>query len=129
VRTHLSLPIAALLALCACSNASSSQASASASPAPLVSCETRQLQIDGADVELDANIDATLGAVVVIDSPDDAIRDRALADVRKEYGPVKPDARTTTRPWRLGLTRQTDMCGRPVGTDEPSDSPSPSSSP
>jgi hypothetical protein len=125
VRTHLSLSIAALLAVCACSNGSSSQAGATASPAPLASCEIRQIQVDGASIELDANVDASLGAAIVLDSPDDSIRDRALADVKKVYGPAKPDARTTTRPWRLGLTRETDMCGRPIGSDAPSPSPSP----
>lgn len=124
MRTHLTLPIVALLALCACSNGNgSARTDATASPAPLVSCETRQLQLDGADIELDANVDASLGAVVVTDSENDASRDKALAEVKKIYGDAKPDPRTTTRPWRLGLTRETDMCGRPIATESPSPTP------
>ncbi len=111
------------MTLAACSGGSSSQAEASATPEPLVSCETRQIQVEGADVEVDANVDATVGAEVVTDAPNDASRERALADVRKDYGAPKPDTRTTTRPWRLGLTRKTDMCGRPIATDSPSPSP------
>ncbi len=123
MRPHLSLPIALVFALAACSSGSSSQADASASPEPFVSCETRQLQIEGADVEVDANVDATLGAVIVTDAPNDGSRERALAEVRKEYGSPKPDTRTTTRPWHLGLIRKTDMCGRPIVTDSPPPSP------
>ncbi len=123
MRPHLTLSIALVLALVACSGSRSSQAEASASPEPLVSCETRQVQVDGADVEVDANVDASLGAVIVADAPDDAARERALAEVRKEYGTPKPDTRTTTRPWHLGLIRKTDMCGRPIVADSPSPSP------
>jgi hypothetical protein len=126
VRKNLTLSVVAVLALGACSSgSSSSQADATATPAPLVSCETRQIQIDGADIELDANVDATLGKIVVIDIPPTGGYERIFADLKKAYGDPKPDPRTTTRPWRLGLTRETDMCGRPLSTGSPSPSPSP----
>jgi hypothetical protein len=125
VRKNLTLSVIASLALAACSNGGSSQSAATASPEPLVSCETRQVQIDGADIELDANVDATLGKIVVVDIPPNGGYERIFADLKKAYGDPKPDPRTTTRPWRLGLTRETDMCGRPISTGSPSPSPTP----
>ena len=124
MRKNLTLSIIALLALGACSSGGrSSQADTTATPEPLVSCETRQIQIDGADIELDANVDATLGKIVVIDIPPTGGYEHIFADLKKAYGDPKPDPRTTTRPWRLGLTRETDMCGRPVATSSPPPSP------
>lgn len=85
-----------------------------------MSCETRDLTVDDVDIELDANIDATLGSVIVLTpSPDPADRDAALAEIKKQYGDAKQDPRVTTRPWRLGLIRKTDMCGRPIETPPP----------
>jgi hypothetical protein len=126
VRKNLTLSIVVVLALGACSSGSSaSRSDATAAPEPLVSCETRQVQIDGADIELDANVDATLGKIVVIDIPPTGGYEHIFADLKKAYGDPKPDVRTTTRPWRLGLTRETDMCGRPIATATPSPSPTP----
>jgi len=104
------------LALGACgSGSTSSQTSSAATPEPLISCESRTLTLDGIDLELDANVDGTLAEIAVTtQSPPETDREKAVADAKKLFGDPHPDPRTTTRPWRLGLIRKTDMCGRPL---------------
>jgi hypothetical protein len=118
-----------LLALGACSHASTSEATASPSPAgtplPLRSCEERRLTLDGAELFIQANADQTPAQILILSAPDDESRAKAYQDARKLFGDPKPDPRTQTRQYKLGLTQVTDMCGRPV---MPSPSPSPVSS-
>lgn len=115
----------ALLALCACNTSHSNKASASpspsGSPSPLTSCEERRLALDGAEVFVQANVDATPAQILILSAPDDEARARAYQQARKIFGDPHPDTRTQTRQYKLGLTQVTDMCGRPV---MPSPSPS-----
>lgn len=114
----------ALLALCACSHGTSSEASPSptGTPLPLRSCEERRLTIDGTDLFVQANADATPAQILILSAPDDEARAKAYQEARKLFGDPHPDPRTQTRQYKLGLTQVTDMCGRPV---MPSPSPSP----
>lgn len=119
MRTYALFSVAALSLLAACTgsradDAASASPSPLASPAPLRACETRELTIDGADVVVQANVDRTLGAIVVAHADDDAARTHALADAAKLFGEPHPDTRTTERPSKWGLVAVTDMCGRTV---------------
>lgn len=124
MRKNALVPVA-LLALCACSHASSSESaspSPSGTPLPLRSCEERRLSLDGADVFVQANADATPAQILILSAPDDEIRAKAYQAARKLFGDPHPDTRTQERQYKLGLTQMTDLCGRPV---MPSPSPSP----
>lgn len=119
MRTYALFSVAALSLLAACTgsradDAASASPSPLASPAPLRACETRELTIDGADVVVQANVDRTLGAIVVAHADDDTIRTHALADAAKLFGEPHPDTRTTQRQSKWGLIQITDPCGRPV---------------
>jgi hypothetical protein len=129
VRANALVPVTLLL-LSACTGSRASDASASpspqASPAALHSCEERELTLDGADVVVEANLDATLASIVVIHAPSEDARIRAFAQARADFGDPRPDTRTQVRQIKDGLTQLTDMCGRPV---MPSPTPSAPASP
>ncbi len=91
---------------------------------PLRSCEERRLTIDGAELFIQANADATPAQILILSAPDDEARAKAYQEARKIFGDPKPDTRTQTRQYKLGLTQVTDMCGRPV-MSSPLASPSP----
>ncbi len=95
------------------------------SPSPLASCETRELTIDGADIVVHANLDATLGSAVVLRAPSEDARNAAIADVQRLFGSIVPDTRTVTTLNKWGVPLISDPCGRPV-TPAPSTAPSPS---
>ena len=128
MRTHALVSIAAISLLAACSDGRAQDANASpspspsASPAPLRSCETRELQLEGSDVVVQANLDQTVGAVVVLRAPDAQTRERAYDDAIKTFGEPHPDKRTAARPSKWGLITVTDLCGRPTS---PAPNPSP----
>jgi len=106
-----------LLALCACSHATSSDSASprpSGTPLPLRSCEERRLTLDGAELFVQANADATPAQILILSAPDDEARAKAYQEARKFFGDPRPDPRTQTRQYKLGLTQVTDMCGRPV---------------
>jgi hypothetical protein len=92
-------------------------------PGPLQSCGIEEVQIDGADVILTANVDASLDTQTIVSVPDERSRAQAIADLRKIYGDPKPDTRTTYRQWHYGLVQPADMCGRAVNPVTPSPSP------
>ena len=96
------------------------------SPAPLQSCETRELTIDGADIVVHANPDATLGSAVVLRAPSEDARTAAVADVQRLFGTLAPDTRTVTTLNKWGVPVLTDPCGRPMTL---SASPAPLESP
>jgi hypothetical protein len=130
MRTHLALSIVALLAVCACAHAHKGpdpDAAPLMSPGPLKSCGISEVQIDGTDAILTANIDATLDAETIVSAPDDRARTDARRDLRTLYGDPKPDWRMTYRPWKDGLMQQVDMCGRPTNPS-PVPAPSPTAS-
>ena len=89
---------------------------------PLRSCEERRLNIDGAELFIQANVDSTPAQILILSAPDDESRAKAYQEARKLFGDPHADTRTQTRQYKLGLTQVTDMCGRPV---MPSSSPSP----
>jgi hypothetical protein len=93
------------------------------SPSPLLSCGIKEVQIDGTDAILTANVDATLDTETIVSAPDPQTREQARTDLRAIYGDPKPDPRTTYRPWHYGLMQRTDLCGRPINS-----SPTPSAS-
>jgi hypothetical protein len=92
---------------------------------PLTSCEERRLTLDGAEIFIQANVDGTPAQILILSAPDDEARAKAYQEARKLFGDPKPDTRTQTRQYKLGLTQVTDLCGRPV---MPLPSPSPLSS-
>ena len=94
-----------------------------ASPAPLLSCEARELRIDGVDMIVQANVDATLGTIVIVRAPDDAARARAIAEAQSIFGRLEPDNRRMNTPNKWGFPVITDPCGRPL-TPTPETSPS-----
>jgi len=116
LRTHALLSIT-LLALAACANAqraADSSPTPLASPSPLLSCETRELSLDGAEIAVQANVDQTVASITILRAPDDDARAKAFSDARKIFGDPHPDTRTRTRQYKWGLVQLTDMCGRPV---------------
>ncbi len=126
MRTGGFLP-AALIVLASCSGthvASSTSPQPSGSPSPLRPCEVRELTLDGAKLVVQANLDATPAAIVVVNAPSDDVRAKAFQDAVKIFGVPRPDERTQVRQFKWGLTQLTDMCGRPViGSPLPSPSP------
>jgi hypothetical protein len=84
------------------------------------------MNVDGAELFVQANADATPAQILVLSAPDDDARAKAYQDARKLFGDPRPDPRTQQRQYKLGLVQTTDMCGRPV---MPSPSPSPTQSP
>ncbi len=78
--------------------------------------------MDGVDLFVQANADATPAQILILSAPDDEARAKAYQEARKFFGDPHPDTRTQTRQYKLGLTQVTDLCGRPV---MPSPSPSP----
>jgi len=128
VRTYPYLQLILLLATAGCAAHRSADATATPipSPAPLASCETRELTIDGADIVVHANLDATLGSAVVLRAPSEDARNAVLADVQRIFGSIVPDTRTVTTLNKWGVPLVTDPCGRPVTL---SASPAPLESP
>lgn len=68
-----------------------------------------------------ANVDATLGSIVLARAPDAAAGAEAVADAQRIFGDVQPDTRRMNRPNKWGVPTITDPCGRPL-------SPSPAAS-
>lgn len=119
MRPHLVLSLTLLSALYACSGAHASSASnanatATPSPAPLQPCETRELHVDRADLTVEANANATLASVVVVDAPNASAGNDAIKDAERVFGTPSPDPRIIERPWKLGLIQKTDPCGRVI---------------
>ncbi len=129
MRAYALLSIA--LALTACSNTQQNRQTASptpsGSPLPLRTCEARQLTLDGVDLLIVANVDATPGTVTVLHAPDEAAAQKALADEHKLFGQEHRDMRTQSRPWKDGLIQIVDMCGN-LATYNPPTTPAPSPS-
>lgn len=71
------------------------------------------MTLDGANVVLVANVDASLASANV-QANDDAARTKAIDDVRRLFGEAHRDDRTQTRPAKWGLVEITDPCGRPL---------------
>jgi len=116
MRTHALVSIA-LVALTACASShTSTEGSPSPAPAPspLLSCETREFSLDGADLVIQANVDQTVGSITIVRAPDDDTRGKAFVDARKIFGDPHPDTRTETRQYKWGMVQLTDLCGRPV---------------
>lgn len=118
MRPYALLPVALLL-LAACGGGNSNRdenasPSPDASPAPLRSCEERQLNVDGAQVSVQANIDGTPAQIVVLHATNDDVRAKAYQDARKMFGDPHPDTRTQTKQFKWGMVQLSDMCGRPV---------------
>jgi hypothetical protein len=90
----------------------------------LRACEARDVVFDGVDMLVQANVDSTVGRVLVLHSPNDDATQKALDDVKKSFGETKPDNRTRTQPFKAGLVRIVDMCGNPA-TFSPPSTPSP----
>ena len=111
--------IAVIVAAAGCSSARNASSAQDATPAPLAACETRELDVDGADVVVSSNADASLASVRVVEAPDAATREAAVTDVERFFGPVRRDARVIARPNKWGLTTLTDACGRPAGPTTP----------
>lgn len=80
--------------------------------------------LDGVDMMVQANVDSTVGRVLVLHSPDDVATQKALDDIKKAFGETKLDNRTQTQPYKSGLVRIVDMCGNPA-TFSPPSTPSP----
>jgi ABC-type Fe3+-hydroxamate transport system substrate-binding protein len=121
VRPNAGLQLAALFTtlLCAaCASKSSSDAS-NQTLAPLRACELRAITVDGTDLLIDTNADASLASVTVVRAPNDTARVQALDDVLRHFGPARRDTRTFQRQARLGLSTVTDACGRPVTPNSP----------
>lgn len=132
MRTHALVSVA-FFALAACANAqhgspdnASSPGAPSPTPSPLLSCETREFSLDGADLVVEANVDQTPASITILRAPDDDTREKAFIDARKIFGDPHPDTRTQTRQYKWGMVQLTDMCGRPVMPSAiPSATPSP----
>lgn len=91
----------------------------SASPAPLGSCESRIMEIDGAELVVTSNVDTSLASVEIVKAPNAAARSRAVDDAIHSFGSVRRDTRVMTRQSKWGLTTLTDPCGRPVAPPSP----------
>lgn len=78
----------------------------------------RELNLDGVDLLISANIDGTVRSIAVVHTTDDTARMKALADARKLFGAPQPDLRTQTQPTKWGVVRLTDMCGRPTSAPQ-----------
>lgn len=124
MRTHYLLLTLALLAACSGHAQNDASPAPNATPSPLAACEIRELNLDGADLVVQANLDGTAASITVVKSPDDDVRTKAFQDAVKFFGTPRPDTRTQTRQYKWGLTQLTDMCGRPV-IGSPSPAPSP----
>ncbi len=116
MRTHALFSVT-LLAFTACANAQRAADSSPvpvASPSPLLSCETRELTLDGANLVVQANVDQTVASITIVRAPDEDTRAKAFNDARKIFGDPHLDTRTQTRQYKWGMVQLTDMCGRPV---------------
>jgi hypothetical protein len=72
------------------------------------------MTIDGAQVVVTSNIDASLASVGIVKAPDPAAAARAVDDAIHEFGPVRRDSHVEVRQSKWGLSTMTDRCGRPV---------------
>ena len=119
VRRYL-VPIFAAVVLASCSSASNASdssgatASPDATPSPLKACETREVTLDGADLVVTANADATLSSVRVVDSNDNAASTAAEQSAERAFGPLHRDTRVIAHQNKWGLTTFSDECGRPA---------------
>ena len=94
---------------------------------PLRSCESRELAIDGVDVLIQANVDATPGTITILHAANDDAAQQALSDVRKFFGQEHRDMRVQTQQYKDGLPKVVDMCGNPATYSPPATAaPSPS---
>jgi hypothetical protein len=126
VRTYAVLSIALLLTSCAGRASSSSSPTPEPTPLPLRSCEVRTLNLDGAELVVQANVDDSVASIVVVHAPDEATSERAYDDAKRYFGTPQPDTRTRIEQIKDGLSQMTDLCGRPVVPGAtPSISPSP----
>ena len=122
MRTRAVVSVAFVLASCAARTSSQSTSAPAATPAPLQSCETRALNLDGADLVVEANADNSVASIVVGRAPDETTRERAYDDAVHDFGQPNRDTRTKVTDLKDGLAQVTDLCGRPVA-------PAPSASP
>jgi hypothetical protein len=81
---------------------------------PLQSCEVRTLELDGAELVVQANADQSVASIVVVRAPDEQTRARSYQDAVRIFGQPSPDTRTQMRQLKDGLSQLTDDCGRPV---------------
>lgn len=114
MRAYAVVSIAFVLASCAGHTSSQSTATPQPTPLPLQACEIRTLTLDGAELVVEANVDSSVASIVVVHAPDEATRRRAYDDAMHDFGTPNPDTRTRIQPIKDGLTRMTDLCGRPV---------------
>ena len=118
--------LAFVLLVVACSHAhrTARTPGPSPSPPPLGSCETRIVDVDGAQAVITSNADGSLASVEIVKAPDAATRVKAIDDATHYFGPVRRDTRVVARQSRWGLTTYTDPCGRPVPSVTPTPRPS-----
>jgi hypothetical protein len=118
MRAYAVLALAALvLASVDCAGARHAAAdSRTVFPPRLHPCETRELTVDGADIVVASNADASLASVRVVKAPNAIARREALHDVHGALGPVQRDASVVAHQSKWGLTTWTDRCGNPVLT-------------
>lgn len=126
MRPYALVSIALLLAACSHAETQSTDAS-TATPSPLKSCEARQITLDGVSLMIQANVDATVGRITILDSPNEETTAKALLEEKRLFGEMKPDSRTQTQAFKDGLVKIVDMCGNPA-TFNPPASPTPSPS-
>ncbi len=103
-----------VVALGACTSSHHAPQSPSASPSVLVSCETRVMTVDGAEIVVTANVDGSLASVEIVNEPNLAAGTRAIDDAVHAFGPVRRDSHVVARQSKWGLATLTDPCGRPV---------------
>ena len=114
MRTNAALSIVLLLVSCAGRSSATTSPSPSSTPPPLQSCEVRTIELDGAELVVQANADQTVASIVVVKAPDDASRSHAYDDAVRIFGAPRPDTRTQMRQLKDGLSELTDYCGRPA---------------
>jgi hypothetical protein len=131
VRTYALLQLAtattSLILLCAAcgqhrTDSDAGTVSPSPSPVPLQSCETRELNLDGADLVVQANADGSPASIIVVRAPNDDARAKALDAAHHAFGAPHRDGQMMQRTSKWGITTLADACGRPV-------SPAPLASP
>ena len=85
------------------------------------------MTIDGVDMLVVANVDASPGTVTILHAPNDEAGQKALAEERKMFGQEHRDMRVQTQAGKDGLVKIVDMCGN-LATYNPPPSPTPSPS-
>ncbi|MEO6835099.1 MAG: hypothetical protein ABI231_04235 [Candidatus Tumulicola sp.] len=116
MRAYALVALALLLALAGCAGRRHA-ADAAASPnltSPLHACETRELTLDGTDVVVGGNADATLASVHIVTAPNPAALSKALREIRRAFGAVRTDPLIVAHESKWGWTTWADRCGHPV---------------